>query len=506
MQDILVVGGGINGAGIARDAAGRGYSVTLCEQGDLASGTSSASTKLIHGGLRYLEYADFMMVREALVEREVLLRMAPHIIWPLRFVLPHTPGMRSAWLLRLGLLIYDRLGGRDILPASRRVDLRRDVSGRSLSHRLRTAFEYSDCWADDSRLVVLNAVDAARRGATILTRTRVTSARRKADAWTVDIRDSDGRARTLQARALINAAGPWVADMSGRADSTRASRPVRLVKGSHLVTKRLFDGEQAYIFQVDDARIVFAIPYERDFTLIGTTEVAHSSMQVSPAISDAEQSYLLSSVARYFARELTPSDIVSTYSGVRPLLDEAGKTASAVSREYVIDLDVDDGNAPVITVYGGKLTTYRTLAEAAIAKLQEAYPVRGAAWTATSSLPGGDIGQADFDSFEADMQRRYPWLHRACLHRLLRAYGTDTESIVGSAERCSDLGIDFGHGLSEAEVEFLHDREFAMTADDILWRRSKMGLRLEQLQVSALGQWMAARRAPRTGIPDDSAA
>ena len=325
MQDILVIGGGINGAGIARDAAGRGYSVTLCEQGDLASGTSSASTKLIHGGLRYLEHGDFMLVREALIEREVLLRMAPHIVRPLRFVLPHTPGMRPAWLLRLGLLIYDTLGGRNILPGSGRIDLRRAAAGRPLSDQLVSAFEYSDCWADDSRLVVLNAADAARRGATVLTRTRVIAARRDGEGWTVDVVDADGRPRILQARALVNAAGPWVDDMGNRANMAAATRPVRLVKGSHLVTRQLFDGEHAYIFQVDDERIVFAIPYQGDFTLIGTTETVHPSMQDAPMITSAEQSYLLAAVDRYFERSLEPSDIVATYSGVRPLLDEAGK-------------------------------------------------------------------------------------------------------------------------------------------------------------------------------------
>ena len=338
MQDILVIGGGINGAGIARDAAGRGLRVTLCEQADLASGTSSASTKLIHGGLRYLEYGDFTLVREALVEREILLRMAPHIIWPLRFILPHSPGMRPAWLLRIGLAIYDHLGHREFLPGSRRLDLRSHRAGEPISRGLQVAFEYSDCWADDSRLVVLNAVDAAERGATVLTRTRVTGLRRAREYWDVDT-SGPGGDRTLRTRAIVNAAGPWVASVGALAGASLPSRPVRLVKGSHLVTKRLHDGDQAYIFQGADSRIAFAIPYEREFTLVGTTEVTHGSMNDRPEISPDELAYLLKFINRYFRKPIAKSDIVSTFAGVRPLLDEAGKRSSAVSREYVLDLD-----------------------------------------------------------------------------------------------------------------------------------------------------------------------
>ena len=488
MQDILVIGGGINGAGIARDATGRGLKVTLCEQSDLASGTSSASTKLIHGGLRYLEHGDLMLVREALREREVLLRMAPHIIWPLRFVLPHSPGMRPAWMLRIGLLMYDNLGGRKKLPASGRIDLRRHAAGRPLAPELVTAFEYSDCWADDSRLVVLNAVDAAERGATILTRTKVVAATRHDDHWLVETRDAAGATRTIEARAIVNAGGPWVDAVGASVGVADQTRPVRLVKGSHLVTRRLFEGEQAYIFQGPDSRIVFAIPYERDFTLVGTTEVQHAAMKERPTVSADEQDYLLEFASHYMAKPLSAQDIVSTYAGVRPLLDEAGKKSSEVSREYVLDLD--KSGAPMLTVYGGKLTTYRTLSRKSVSKLQAALGGSRRPWTANSYLPGGDIENADFDRFEDEARRRYAWLDEILLNRLLRAYGTRIEKVLGPAQRASDLGRDFGAGLHEAEVEYLLRHEFAATTDDILWRRSKLGLRLDTAKVRSLDRWL----------------
>lgn len=486
LQDILVVGGGINGAGIARDAAGRGYRVTLCEQSDLASGTSSASTKLIHGGLRYLEHGELKLVREALMEREVLLRMAPHIVWPLRFVLPHNPGMRPAWMLRAGLFIYDHLGGRQVLPPSKRIALRRHPAGGALAEGLSVGFEYSDCWADDSRLVVLNAVDAAERGATILTGTRVVSSQRVEDGWSVETRGPGDRARTIRARAVVNAAGPWVGDVGDRMESGSDTKPVRLVKGSHLVVPRIHEGDQAYIFQEPDGRIVFAIPYERDFTLVGTTETEHDSMLEKPAISAKEQGYLLEAVNRHLRRPLQPRDIVSTFSGVRPLLDEPGKRSTAVSREYVLELDNGDGRAPLLNVYGGKLTSYRTLSEKALAKLQSALGGSRKPWTATSYLPGGDIENADFDRFADDIRRRCSWLDDRVLQRLLRAYGTRVERIIGQASRAADLGFDFGHGLHEAEVDYLCRQEFAATADDILWRRSKLGLRLDGSQRDTL--------------------
>ena len=490
MQDVLVIGGGINGVGIARDAAGRGLCVTLCEQNDLASGTSSASTKLVHGGLRYLEYGDFMLVREALQEREVLLRMAPHIIWPLRFVLPHNPDMRPAWMLRLGLLLYDNLGGRELLPPSGRINLRRHPAGAPLANAPCTASEYSDCWADDSRLVALNAVDAAERGATILTRTRVVAAQREADHWAVTTQHEDGTEETIHARAVVNAAGPWVADVAGAIGTEDLTRAVRLVKGSHIVTRRLFDGEHAYIFQGGDSRIVFAIAYERDFTLVGTTEMQHASMGDKPEISGDEQGYLLDFVRRHFGKDVANDDVAWSYAGVRPLLDEPGKGASAVSREYVLDLDSDDDEAPMLTVYGGKLTTYRTLSEKSVTILQRALGHSRRAWTAGSYLPGGDIDDADFDRFAADAGQRYPWLDATTLQRLLRAYGTRIDRVLGTASQTADLGYDFGHGLHEAEVEYLRSREFAATADDVLWRRSKMGLRLDAAGRDALNHSM----------------
>ena len=486
IYDLLVVGGGINGVGIARDAVGRGLKVALCEKSDLASGTSSASTKLIHGGLRYLEYGEFRLVQQALREREVLLNMAPHIIWPLRFVLPHLPGMRPAWLLRLGLFIYDHLGGREKLPGCSRIDLGHHAAGKPLSDRMRVAFEYSDCWADDSRLVVLNALDAAERGANILTRTTFVSADRGDEAWTANLRRSGGENLTIRARSLVNAAGPWVAKVADCVEGVEPAQEVRLVKGSHLVTRRLFDGNRAYIFQNDDKRIAFAIPFERDFTLIGTTDISHEDSLEGVSITADETGYLIRLVNQYLRSPISESDILWSYSGVRPLLEEEGKNASETSRDYLLELDKQSGCAPLLTVYGGKLTAYRTLAEQALEKLLPALDRNAPAWTAQSTLPGGDIPNADFASFEKAMQRRWPWLDAAILHRLLRAYGTSVEQIVGSAEKSEDLGEQFGAGLSAAEVNYLVGYEFAMTADDVLWRRSKLGLRLDDSQRDAL--------------------
>lgn len=486
VQDILVIGGGVNGVGIARDAAGRGYRVTLCEQSDLASGTSSASTKLIHGGLRYLEHGEIRLVREALAEREVLLRMAPHVVWPLRFVLPHNSVMRPAWMLRSGLFIYDHLGGRKILPPSKRIDLRRHAAGEPLSESLAVGFEYSDCWADDSRLVVLNAVDAAERGATVYTRTRVVSAKRVDDLWQAETDGPNGIRRTIRARAIVNAGGPWVAALHERVDADTPTKPVRLVKGSHLVMRRLYDGNQAYIFQKADGRIVFAIPYERDFTLVGTTEEPYGSMLEEPKISAAEQSYLLRAINGYLRTTISPQDVVSTFSGVRPLVEQPGKKSSEVSREYLLDLDGNGTHAPVLTVYGGKLTSYRTLAEKGLAKLQPLLGASRAPWTESSRLPGGDIDTLDFAAFVGSMRRRYAWMDGRILFRLLRAYGTRIEEIIGGLSSVQELGACYGHGLYEVEVQYLCDREFAATADDILWRRSKLGLRLSSAQQAML--------------------
>ncbi len=494
LQDVLVVGGGINGVGIARDAAGRGYRVTLCEQGDLASGTSSASTKLIHGGLRYLEYGDFKLVREALREREILLAVAPHLVRPMRFVLPYVADMRPRWLLRLGLFLYDFLSRRDALPRSRHIDLRRDPAGEPLAANLSAAFEYSDCATDDARLVVLNAVDAAERGARILTRTRVVAAAHDGKAWTVQIEKADDASLSIRARALIDATGPWVTTLKIHPEPKRPARPFRLVRGSHLITRRLFDGKRAYIFQGRDRRIVFASPYEHDFTLIGTTEAPHASMRDEPATSAAEQAYLIDCVNRYFRLPVTNDDVRATYSGVRLLLEQTGKTAAAVSREYVLDLDAGPDRPPRLTVYGGKLTTYRALAEKAVDKLQVALGGSHARWTATAPLPGGDIGHADFEHFGDEMRDRYAWLDRRTFDRLLHAYGTRVEAFLGGAKSVEDLGEPIAHGLYAAEVRYLLSAEFASTAEDILWRRTKLGLKFTAEETADLERWLDRQR------------
>jgi glycerol-3-phosphate dehydrogenase len=501
LQDVLIIGGGINGAGIARDAAGRGLRVTLCEQADLAAGTSSASTKLVHGGLRYLEHGDFRLVRESLEEREILLRIAPHLVRPLRFVLPHVGGMRPAWMLRVGLFLYDRLGGRRRLAGSERIDLTTDPAGEPLAADLRVAFEYSDCWADDARLVVLNAVDAAERGARILTRSKVVSAEHDGEAWHVRMARESYRTQSIRARALVNATGPWVAAVGTQLVPDVPAKPVRLVKGSHIVTRRLYAGDRAYVLQGQDSRIVFVIPYERDFTLIGTTEAPHTSMEEPPAISSAERAYLIDSVNRYLRRPVGASDVVSTYAGVRLLVDDAGKAASAVSREYVLDLDTGPARPPCLTVYGGKLTTYRSLAEKAVSKLQSALGGSRPGWTATAVLPGGDVADADFDRFAADMRARYAWLDGRTLDRLLHAYGTRIEAILGAASRSDDLGEPFAHGLHAAEIDYLLNNEFARTAEDILWRRSKLGLRFDAADVAKLARRLGSDEPEAAQLP-----
>ena len=473
--DLLVVGGGINGAGIARDAAGRGLSVLLCEQGDLASATSSASTKLIHGGLRYLETYAFRLVREALAERERLLAIAPHIVWPLRFVLPRDAGLRPAWMLRLGLFLYDNLSALRSLPGSQSLRLSGTPLGAPLQERLSEGFAYSDCWVEDSRLVVLNALDARERGADIRTRTRLVSARREEGLWCARLASKDGAEQEVRARLVVNAAGPWVSGLL--TDLGLGSRAaVRLVKGSHLVTRRLYEGEHAYILQQPDRRIVFAIPYEGAFTLIGTTDVAHGEAPGPVAISAAETRYLLTAINRSFARRVTEADVVWSYAGLRPLYDDAAADASAVTRDYVLDIDAAAGQAPVLSVFGGKLTTYRRLAEHAIEKLKPHLPPHGPAWTGTAPLPGGDVPRGDIEAFLDGLLRERPFLPEATARRLVRAYGTRLREILGPATSLSDLGEDFGGGLSAAEVAYLVSREWAESAEDILWRRSKLGL------------------------------
>jgi glycerol-3-phosphate dehydrogenase len=493
----LIVGGGINGAGIARDAAGRGLSVTLVEKDDLASHTSRWSSKLIHGGLRYLEYYEFRLVREALIEREVLLRAAPHIVWPLTFVLPHSPEQRPAWLIRLGLLLYDHLGGRKTLPGSTSVDLARPGPlGEPLKPWVKRAFTYADCWVEDSRLVALNALDAAERGAGIRTRTRCERARREGAGWVADLLDAHGRRSQVHARALINAAGPWVSSFLGEGLGVNSAKRVRLIKGSHIVVPRLYPGEHPYILQNVDKRIVFVMPFEGVFSLIGTTDVPYEGDPAAATIEPAETDYLCEVVNRYFTREIRPTDVVWSYAGVRPLYDDASGNASAVTRDYVFDLDAGPDRAPLLSVFGGKITTYRKLAEHALEKLQPVMRFARGPWTADATLPGGDMPGADFAAFLASARREHPWLPEPLLRRWARAYGTRLAAIAGRAGRLEELGRDLGGALYEAEVRYLVDREWARTADDVLWRRSRLGLHVGQDTVVRLEEMLAAVDTP----------
>jgi len=508
--DLFVIGGGINGTGIARDAAGRGLSVTLAEQGDLAQATSSASTKLLHGGLRYLEYFEFGLVRKALKERETLLVAMPHISWPMRFVLPYhrdmrfdgdtptskllaqfmpwTRGRRPAWLIRLGLFLYDHLGGRKILPGTRTVDLRSDPAGRPLKAKFEHAYEYSDVWVEDSRLVVLNARDAQARGAQILVGTKVISADRRDGHWQVITEGPQGRA-VHQARALVNASGPWVGDVIRDVTRITSSEGVRLVRGSHIVTRKLYEHDRCYFFQGADGRIIFAIPYEQDFTLIGTTDQDHLGSPSEAHCTEAEQDYLCAFASQYFAKPVGRADVVWTYSGVRPLYDDGAKSATAATRDYVLSLD--QNGAPFLNVFGGKITTYRRLAEEALAKLVPFFAQATGDWTAQVALPGGDFPHDGVAALRARLRADYPFLTETWTARLIRAYGTEAGLVLGAAKSVPDLGRDFGATLTEAELRWLMSREFARTAADVVWRRSKLGLRLTAAQIAAIDTFMA---------------
>ncbi|PKB25900.1 homodimeric glycerol 3-phosphate dehydrogenase (quinone) [Novosphingobium kunmingense] len=482
LYDLAVIGGGVNGCGIARDAAGRGARVLLLEAGDLAGGTSSASTKLIHGGLRYLEHYEFGLVRESLSERERLWAIAPHIAWPMRFVLPYVPGLRPRWLVRLGLFLYDHIGGRKRLPATETVALARHPAGTPLKPEFTSAFVYSDCWVDDARLVVLNARDAADRGAEVRTRCRVTHLRRDGDAWQIE-----AGGERFAARAVINAAGPGVIDLLDQSGLPH-QRAMRLVRGSHIVVPRLFDHPFAYFFQLPDGRIFFAIPYEGDFTLIGTTDVDHHGGPI--AASEAEIAYLCEGASRFFRQAVTPADVVWTYSGVRPLIDDGSGRPEAATRGYDLDLSDDSAGAPLLSVFGGKITTYRHLAEEAVETLAERLPVlRGHGWTAGSALPGGDFAVDAAARIEADFAARFPFLAPAA-HRLVRTFGTTAFAIFEGAASLADCGRDFGHGLTEREVRHLVAREWARSAEDVLWRRTKLGLRLSPAEAETLDQFI----------------
>lgn len=491
IYDLLIVGGGVNGCAIARDAAGRGLSVRLVEQGDLACGTSSASTKLIHGGLRYLELYEFRLVHEALAERELLLAAAPHIIRPLKFVLPHEKGLRPVWMLRLGLFLYDHLARRKRLEGSHMAPLAGNDLGRPLREAYRVGFTYADCWVDDARLVVVNALDAAERGASISVGTRFTRAARDGARWVATVVTAQGEER-IEARALVNAAGPWVSQVLDGALQLRSRKHVRLVKGSHLVVRKMYDGEHAYILQNPDKRIVFAIPYERDFTLIGTTDVPYDGAPGALDISDAETDYLLDSVNHFLRRPLTRAEIVWSYAGLRPLFDDGALAASVVTRDYAFDLDAGDDAPPALSIFGGKITTARRLAEHALDELAPFLPAHGGAWTGQAIFPGGDVGGAGFDAFLARLKRDRPFLADDVALRLARAYGTRVDRFLKDARAMSDLGRDFGCGLTEAEVGYLVAEEWAHTADDILWRRSKMGLHMTGEQQAALRAFVGA--------------
>lgn len=487
--DVAVIGGGVNGCGIARDAAGRGASVLLLERGDLAGGTSSASTKLIHGGLRYLEHFEFGLVREALSERERLWAIAPHIIRPMRFVLPYVRGLRPLWMLRLGLFLYDHMGGRRALPSTQGIDLRRHEVGKSLKPGFGPAFVYSDGWVDDARLVILNARDAADRGAMIRTRTSVDRLERRGEHWVIHA----GNEQFL-ARAIVNAAGPSVLDLIGMAGEV-PDYGMRLVRGSHIVVRRLFDHDFAYFFQIADGRIFFAIPYEHDFTLIGTTDRDHEGSLTDVRASEEEILYLCEAANIYFARQIAPDDVVWSYAGVRPLIDDGSGRPEAATRGYRLDLEVDaEGRTPMLSVFGGKITTYRHLAEAAVEKLAPLVPaIRGGSWTGSAPLPGGDFPKEQLAGQIEALRRDYPFLDGIMAERISRAYGSMARFWLKDAGSFADLGRDFGGGLSQAEVDYLIEREWAQTADDILWRRSKLGLRFDAAQRKALQDYMGER-------------
>jgi glycerol-3-phosphate dehydrogenase len=526
VQDLLIIGGGINGCGIARDAAGRGLSVVLAEKGDLAGATSSASTKLFHGGLRYLEYFEFRLVREALVERETLLQAMPHISWPMRFVLPYHPdmrfesdtptsrllarvmpwmkGRRPAWLIRLGLFLYDTLGGRKILPATTTLTLSGRPEGAPLQERFAKAYEYSDCWVEDSRLVILNARDAEARGATILTHSEVIAAVVEDGIWSVTIAQG-GQRKVVRARMLVNAAGPWAGEVIHGKLRLNSRESVRLVRGSHIVTRKLYDHDKCYFFQGTDGRIIFAIPYEQDFTLIGTTDAEHDDPNRAPFCTEAERDYLCDFASQYFKRPVTPADVVWSYSGVRPLYDDGASSATAATRDYTLKID-RSGGAPVLNIFGGKITTYRRLAESALEEIGTILPVTKGKWTAGVALPGGDFPHDGQAALAAGLCREYPFLTEAWARRLVRAYGTEAREVLGQAKSPADLGRNFGASLTETEVVWLMTREYARRAEDVLWRRSKLGLRMSAAEARALDDWMTERagatdrtRLSRTG-------
>lgn len=494
--DILIIGGGINGACIARDAAGRGLSVLLCEMGDLGGATSSASSKLIHGGLRYLEHYAFRLVGEALRERQILLQSAPHIVWPMQFVLPHAPSLRPTWMIRMGLWLYDRLGGAHKLARSGKVDLTAPAYGAALAPNFKTGFIYSDCWVDDARFVVLSALDAAAKGADIRSRTRCTSARRTGERWQATLEDAGG-SHEVTARALVNAGGPWVQQVIGEVAGGNAPAQVRLIKGSHIVVPKLYEGPHAFILQNEDNRVIFVIPYEGEFSLIGTTDVPVDGKPGPVEISVGETDYLCAAVNRYFRAAISPTDVVWSYAGVRPLYDDGENDPSAVTRDYVLALDAPDdapdGAPPMLSIFGGKITTARKLAEQAMGKLKPFFPGLPPGWTAGAALPGGDFGA--FDEFARALRQEYPGLDGGWLDGLAHRHGTRARAILDGAASEAGLGISFGGGLYQAEVDWLCREEWAATPEDVLWRRTKTGLHMTPDQRKSVADYIARMRS-----------
>ncbi|WDR06076.1 glycerol-3-phosphate dehydrogenase [Devosia rhodophyticola] len=493
--DVFVIGGGINGVSVARDAVGRGYSVMLAEMNDLASGTSSAATKLVHGGLRYLEHYEFRLVHEALAEREILWASAPHIIWPLRFVLPHHRGLRPAVVLRAGLAMYDYMGGRKLLPPTKSLDLRTHETGKPLKPGYRLGFEYSDCWVDDARFVVLNARDAADKGAEIRTQTRVTSARRRDGQWQVEMEADDGSTSTVRAKLIVNAAGPWVDEVIGETLGNSGARNVRLVKGSHIVVKKQFEHDRCYIFQNSDGRIIFAIPYEHDFTLIGTTDQDFTGDPRNVQISEQETNYLCAAASEYFRNPVIKEDIVWTYAGVRPLFDDGASEAQEATRDYVLKNDGTAAEGAVINVFGGKLTTSRRLAESVLERIEDVLGARRKAWTKQAKLPGGDFEPLAFEAETRRLHKDYRALPTTLTTRLTRLYGTRARVLLGEAQEVTDLGEHFGADLYAREVDYLIEHEWARNAADVLWRRTKLGLRVQPEDVGRLEKYLSKKAA-----------
>ncbi len=493
--DIFIIGGGINGAGIARDASGRGFSACLCDAGDFGGGTSSASTKLVHGGLRYLEHFEFRLVREALIEREILWQMAPHIIWPLRFILPHHKGLRPAWLLRLGLFLYDHLGGRKLLPATRTINLTKDIAGKSLKPDFKKAFEYSDCWVEDSRLVILNLQDAQAKGADIRPRTSAQKAEFKNGKWQIELADKiTGEREHITASVIINATGPWVDEVMKNVFGKNDSKNVRLVRGSHIVIKKKYQHDRAYIFQNSDERIIFAIPYENDYTLIGTTDAEQDDIFEQPKISQTEIDYLCDMASEYFKEPVSQEDVVWTYSGVRPLYDDGASKAQEATRDYVIRQEETLGDGSLFNIFGGKITTFRRLAESVLEEIEDKLGKQKAKWTAGAVYSGGDFATDGYNDLVNLYTKQYPFIETELMQRLVRLYGTNTLEILKGAKDIQDLGIDFGEGLYQCEVEYLMKHEWAFEASDILYRRTKLGIRMTKAQSNKLAAWIEKHR------------